>query len=158
MTQDADDFSELSETAPNTYKVERKEKSRATPEQRVMAKNLPGVTEDEYLKACAQPFSNAAQTISLEPDDLNFGQSNKAIEVKFDESPKPSPAKYRQPNPKSSVTLSPAELSLIEHMATQTGQSLQEAKTEFAKQKLALHSGKTSHMLYQDRLKAMGQA
>ncbi len=157
----ADDFSESSDemrASSNATRRESSAKVKATEAQRVMARNLPGISEDEYLKACSQPFSNAAQTVSLEPDDLNLGNNSKGMSVSFDEAPKQAPVKYRPPSPKSSVNLSPAELSLIEHMATQTGQSLQEAKTEFARQKLALHSGKTSHMLYEDRLKAMGQA
>jgi hypothetical protein len=153
---------EYSEAKPNEAKrngAKQEHKTQATEAQKVMARNLPGISEDEYLKACAQPFSQASQTVSLEPDELNFGDNSKGLEVNLgDETPKQAPAKYKQPNPKTSVNLSPVELSLIEHMAVTTGKPLAEMRKEFAAQKLALHSGKTSNMLYQDRLKAMGQA
>ncbi len=158
---DFDDSAEMQQ-ARNATKRDDKPKapeSTATEAQRVMSQNLPGVSPDEYLTACAQPFSQAAQTVSLEPDEhLDFGNNSKPMEVSFDEAPKQPPARYKAPNPKTSVTLSPAELALIENMAVQTNTPLAEARKSFAQQKLLLHSGKSSQMLYQDRLKAMGQA
>jgi hypothetical protein len=153
-----DDLKGEFDESTNTYRQERKQdkpKVEATEAQKIMARNLPGVSEQDYLAAVAQPFSQAAQTVSLEPDELNFGQS-KSMEVSLDETPKPAPVKYKAPDPKTSVNLSPAELALIENMAVQTNTPLSEARKAFAQQKLALHSGKTSHMLYEDRLKAMG--
>jgi len=148
---------ERQDEAPNQAKRERTaDKVEATEAQKIMARNLPGVSEDEYLAAVAQPFSQAA-TVTVEPDQLDFGQNSKGIEVSFDETPKKAPARYKAPDPKTSVNLSPAEIALVENMAVQTSRPLAEVRTEFAKQKLALHAGKTSHMLYQDRLKAMGQ-
>jgi hypothetical protein len=163
-----DDLKGEFDESTNTYRQERKQpKVQATEAQKIMARNLPGISEDEYLKACSQPFSQASQTVQLEPDALDFGQNNanaallgegsKGMEVNFDEAPKKAPARYKAPDPKTSVNLSPAELALIENMAVQTNTPLAEARKAFAQQKLALHSGKTSHMLYEDRLKAMGQ-
>ena len=138
--------------------AKQEHKIEATEAQKIMARNLPGVSEQDYLAQIANPFSQAA-TVTLEPDQLDFGQNSKGLEVNLGEETPPKPAvKYRVPNPKTSVNLSPAELSLIENMAVQTNTPLAEARKAFAQQKLALHSGKTSHMLYQDRLKAMGQA
>ena len=162
-----DDFKGEFDESTNTYRQERatsrdkakdKPEIQATEAQKVMARNLPGVDEQDYLKACAQPFSQASQTVSLEPDELNFGDNSKGLEVSLDEAPK-KPAvdvsRYK-PGP-SSVTLNPTEKDLCVNMATTTGRPVNEVLKEFAKQKLALHSGKSSHMLYEDRLKAMGQ-
>ena len=155
-----DDFDEMRASSNATRREGKDNAARkgegATEAQKVMARNLPGISEDEYLKACAQPFSQAAQ-VTVDPDELAFGQG-KGMQVSLDETPKQAPVKYKAPDPKSSVTLSPAELALIENIAVQTNTPLAQARKDFAAQKLALHSGKSSHMLYQDRLKAMGQA
>lgn len=156
-----DDFSELSDemrSSKNSTRRDGKDKVQATEAQRAMARNLPGVSEAEYLAQIAQPFSQAA-TVTVEPDELNFGQNNKGLEVNLgDEKPKAAPAKYRQPNPATSVNLSKTELELIDHMATQAGKSIQEMRVEFARNKQLLHSGRSGHQLYQDRLRSMGQA
>ena len=144
-----DDFTELSEdaSAPNTYKVtETKSKSKATPAQRAMARSLPGISEAEYLAAVENPFSQAAQPY----DDSEFGQ--KSMEVNLDETPKQAPVKYKSPDPKTSVNLSPTELSLIENMAAQTRRPVAEVRREFAENKLALHAGQTRFQLTEAKL------
>ena len=122
-----------------------------------MARIFPGVREEDYLKACAQPFSQASQTVSVDQDELNFCQSNKGMQVNLDETPKQAPVKYKAPNPKTSVTLSPTELSLVEHMATATGKPLSEMRKEFAANKIALRDGKApGYQLYAEKLRSEG--
>ena len=99
-----------------------------------MSRSIQGITPDEYLKAAAQPFSQAAtavdtdETIDSEPE----------MTVRFEEAAKPEPKRYRAPDPKTSVTLSPVERELISNMAATTGRPQAEVQREFAENKLRL--------------------
>ena len=139
--------------ASKTKDTKAKEYS-LTPEQREFARNLNGITEEEYAKACSQPFSNAANADDFYVDpglDVDSGREPE-LTVRFEESAKPEPKRYRAPDPKTSVTLSPAERELISNMAATTGRPQAEVQREFAEQKLRLHSGKSGYQLYGDKL------
>ncbi len=154
---DFDDSAEMQQ-AKNATKRDDKPKVQATEAQKIMARNIPGISEDEYLAQIASPLSQAAQTVSLEPDELNFGNNNKGMDVSFDETPKKAAVdvtKYK-PGP-NAVTLSPAEVELCEHMAVSTNRPKKDVLKEFAVNKSALHSGKSGHQLYADKMRSEGR-
>jgi hypothetical protein len=160
-----DDFKhEFDESANETKRSEPKEKEakfRPSPEQLEMSRSLNGISQDEYLKACAKPFSDAANTVEVEPTNFE-SNSHKSLEVQLNE-PAKKPAvdarKYRKLDPKTSVNLSPAELELISNMAVQTGQSVAELRKEFAINKLNLSQGKAGHyQLHHEKLRSEGRA
>lgn len=129
------------ENSPSKTRQVKEKAPQFTPEQIEMSRSINGVSPEEYLKAAAKPFSQAADAdshIYVDPSlDVDTGKD--AMEVRFDEPAKPQPKKYRAPDPKSSVTLSPTEVAIIDNMATSTGRPLAEVRREFAENKLKLH-------------------
>lgn len=76
------DFSELSdemrEARDATTRTRQKQEPQLTSEQRAMARNLPGVTEEEYLAAVANPFSAAASSVEVEPATFDLASTSRS--------------------------------------------------------------------------------
>ena len=147
-----DDFSELSDEMRQSRNATRREatgKVKATEAQRVMAKNLPGVSEDEYLKACASPFSQAA-SVTIEPDELSLGQSSKGMQVSLDETPKKTIDHSKYKPSQRSMTLSAAQVALCKDMGVDP--------IDYVKNSLKVKNGETTHQWYEQRLKSQGLA
>lgn len=142
---------------------ERKSKEpRLTADQLEMARSLNGISEKEYIDAVNKslaydPHDNRAAEEYLDPNSFVDTGKEPELEVRF-EAPKTETKRYKMdPNSKTAVKLSPAEVELIQHMSVSTGRPLAEVKREFAEQKLRLHSGKAgNYQLYDAKLASEG--
>jgi hypothetical protein len=154
---------DATEDEPVQRKRETKPKSnevQLTPEQKSFVKDMNGsITEAEYAAAMKNPFSQAA-TATEDSEPVSYdSRAHKSMEIDLDEGapPKQAPVKYKAPNPKTSVTLNPAERELCENMAVTTGRPVNEVLKEFAANKIALRDGKSGHyQLYADKLASEG--
>ena len=113
---------------------EKQQKQEFTPsrEQLEMSRVLAqhGVPQRDYLAACANPFSQAANADSEVYVDPGESSNESAMSFKVEEPAQPK--KYRAPDPKSSVTLSKEEVDLCAASGIDV--------KEFARNKILLHN------------------
>jgi hypothetical protein len=151
-----DDFFE-SEPKANETKPAKQERKELSPEQVRFCKDS-GIPEESYAAYAQNPFSQASATVEVGPDELDFGQNSKDMEVSLDESPKKPAVDVSRYKPSSqSVTLNPTEKDLCVNMASVTGRPVNEVLREFAANKIALRDGKApGYQLYNEKLRSEG--
>ena len=130
-----------------------KEAPRVSLEQLQMAEDC-GISKNDVLEAMNKSTEydpHDTSHVYLDPNDSVDVSNEPAMEVRFEEPAKPE-RRYKSPeNSPTAIKLSREEKELCEHMAVTINRPLNEVITSFAKEKLALHSGKSGHQLYKDK-------
>ena len=117
-----------------------------------------GISPEDYAKAAQHVYGfdpkadDSAQYI--DPGEMVDTGKEPAMEVRFEEKPKPEKSYKVDLNSKTDIRLSKEERELCENMAVQINKPLNQVLTDFAREKIALRDGTTHYQTHDEKVRS----